>query len=123
VSNKFVSFLEALGRDFKKGLDFILPLAEGAGEVAVSIFAPALGPLFNTTVSAVALAEQKATALGAQNGSGAQKLADVVQIAGPVIAAGLADAGKSNDNTAVQSYINSVVAILNAIPAPSPVKA
>lgn len=117
MSNKFVSFLETIGRDFKKGLDFILPLAQGAGEVAVSIFAPALGSLFNTTVAAVALAEQKATALGKQTGSGAQKLADVLQIAGPVISQSLADAGRSNDDAAVQNYINSVVAILNAIPA------
>ena len=118
MTNKFVSFLEAVGRGFKKGLDFILPIAETAGEVAVSIFAPALGPLFNQTVAAVMTAEQSAAAVGKQTGTGVQKLASVVQLMGPLIAQGLADAGKANDEAAVQAYINSIVTILNSIPAP-----
>lgn len=121
MSNKFIGFLEAVGRDFKKGLDAILPWAAGAGEVAVKLFAPSLGPLFNSTVSAVVLAEQKAAALGKQTGSGAQKLADVLQLMEPVIAQSLADAGKDSSTAAVVAYINSVVAVLNAAPAPVPV--
>jgi hypothetical protein len=115
----FLSVLKAVGRDFKKGLDYILPWAQGAGEVAISLFAPALGPLFNSTVSAVVLAEQKAAALGKQDGSGPQKLADVLQIMQPVIAAALKDAGKDSSTAAVTAYINAVVAILNAAPAPA----
>lgn len=115
--SKFVSILETIGRDFKKGLDAILPWAKTAGAVAVQVFAPELGPMFNMTVAAVALAEQKYAALGKQSGSGKQKLADVLQIAGPVIAQGLADAGKANDDAAVQNYINAVVSVLNAAPA------
>ncbi len=114
----FISFLDHVGHEFKKGLDFILPWAAGAGEVAVSIFAPALGPMFNSTVSAVILAEQKAAAVGKQTGSGSQKLADVLQIMEPVIAAGLNDAGKAHDTAAVTGYINSVVTVLNNAPAP-----
>ncbi len=114
----FLSFLKAVGHDFKRGLDYILPWAAGAGEVAVSLFAPALGPLFNSTVSAVVLAEQKAAALGIQSGTGAQKLADVLQLMEPVIAAGLKDAGKDSSTAAVTAYINSVVQVLNAAPAP-----
>ena len=120
MSNKFISFLEAIGRDFKKGLDFILPYASTAGEVAVSIFAPALGPLFNQTVNAVITAEQAAAAVGKQAGTGAAKLASVTQLMGPLIAQGLTDAGKATDNAAVQNYINSIVTILNAVPAPAP---
>jgi hypothetical protein len=119
----FVSFLKAVGHDFKKGLNFILPWAEGAGEVAVSLFAPALGPLFNSTVSAVVLAEQKAAALGNQAGTGPQKLADVLQLMQPVIAQGLKDAGKDGSTAAVTSYINAVVQVLNAAPAPAPATA
>jgi hypothetical protein len=115
----FKSWLVKVGEDFKKGLDFILPWAEGAGEVAVSIFAPALGPLFNHTVAAVATAEQNFTALGKQNGTGAQKLSSVVQIIGGLIKQGLADAGRPNSDAAVEEYINAVVQILNAAPAPS----
>lgn len=119
MANKFWSILEAIGRDFKKGLSFLLPWAAGAGEVAVGLFAPALGPLFNQTVNAVLTAEQSAAAIGKQTGSGAQKLAAVVQLMGPLIAQGLADAGKSNDNASVQAYINAVVQVLNAAPAPA----
>jgi hypothetical protein len=120
MTNKFWSFLEAVGRDFKKGLTFILPFAQGAGEVAISLFAPALGPLFNQTVNAVITAEQAAAAVGKQTGSGAQKLAAVVQLMGPLIAQGLVDAGKASDIAAVQSYINAVVQVLNAAPSPIP---
>ncbi|MGO9073262.1 MAG: hypothetical protein ACLPLR_08735 [Terriglobales bacterium] len=114
----FKSFLQTVGRDFKKGLDFILPWAEGAGEVAVSIFAPALGPLFNQTVSAVVTAEQAAVAAGQEKG-GAQKLIAVTTLMGPLIKQALQDAGKPNDDAAVQAYINAIVQILNAAPAPA----
>ena len=119
MTNKFVSWLEAVGKDFQKGLSFLLPWAAGAGEVAVSAFAPALGPMFNSTVSAVVLAEQKYAVLKQQTGSGPSKLKDVVTLMGPVIAQGLADAGRANDAPAVQTYVNSVVAVLNAAPAAS----
>lgn len=119
MPNKFLSFLEMVGRDFQKGINYILPFAETAGSVAVSIFFPALGPAYNSTVAAVAMAEQKYTALGKQSGSGPQKLADVLSIVRPVVAQALADAGKSSTDNDVINYINSVVNILNAIPAPA----
>ena len=113
----FISFLKAVGHDFKKGLEYILPIAETAGEVAVSIFAPALGPLFNQTVAAVVTAEQSAVAAGASGGSGVSKLAAVVALMGPLIKQALVDAGKPATDAAVQEYINGIVAILNALPA------
>jgi hypothetical protein len=113
----FKSWLTKVGEDFKKGLDFILPWAQGAGEVAVSVFAPQLGPLFNSTVTAVATAEQNFAALGKQSGTGASKLSAVLSIAGGLIKQGLADAGRASDDAAVQKYIDSVVTILNAAPA------
>ena len=120
MSSKFVTFLEAVGKDFQKGLTLVLPWAGGAGEVAVAAFAPSLGPMFNSTVSAVVLAEQKYAALKQQTGSGPSKLSDVVSLMGPVIAQGLADAGKANDAPAVAAYVNSVVSVLNAAPAAAP---
>lgn len=113
----FKSVLQKIGEDFKKGLDAILPYAKTAGETAVAIFAPELGPIFNQTVNAVATAEQNFTAIGKQSGSGASKMAAVAGIVGGLIKQGLADAGKQADDAAVQNYINSVVTILNAIPA------
>lgn len=118
--NKFESFLVTAGKDFEKGLTVILPWAEGAGEVAVAAFAPSLGPLFNSTVSAVVTAEQSAAAVSKQTGSGASKLSAVVGLMGPLIAQGLKDAGKASDTAAVESYVNAVVAVLNAAPAPTP---
>ena len=115
----FKSWLQKVGEDFKKGLDYILPYAETTGEAAVSIFAPALGPLFNSTVTAVCMAEQSFAAIGKQSKTGASKLAAVVQIAGGLIKQGLADAGQANDDAAVEKYISSVVAVLNVAPAKS----
>ena len=120
MSNKFISFLEAVGKDFKKGLDVLLPYAAGPAEVAVSLFAPSLGPLFNQTVNAVITAEQSAAAAGKQAKTGTAKASAVVSIAGPLIAQGLADVGKANDDAAVQKYIDSVVTVLNVAPAPAP---
>lgn len=115
----FKSFLQKVGEDFKKGLDFVLPLAATSGEVAVSLFAPALGPVFNQTVHAIVIAEQNFAAIGKQNGTGPSKLGAVTQIAGGLIKQGLEDAGKASDEAAVQNYINSIVTILNAAPAKS----
>lgn len=114
----FKSFLSAVGHDFKRFLDAILPFAATSGEVAVSIFAPALGGLFNSTVNAVITAEQAAAALGKQSGSGPQKAVTVLQLMGPLIKQGLTDAGRAADDVAVQKYIDAVVTILNAAPAP-----
>src|SRR6266567_3151048 len=116
MSNKFFNFLETVGRDFKKGLDFVLPIAETAGEVAVTIFAPALGPLFNQTVTAVITAEQASVAAAQQRNTGPQKAAAVASLMGPLIKQAFTDAGKPADDTVVQKYIDSVVMILNAIP-------
>jgi hypothetical protein len=120
MSNKVLTFLEAVGKDFVKGLDVLLPYAATTGETAVALFAPALGPLFNQTVNAVITAEQSAAVISKQSGTGPSKLAAVVSIAGPLIAQGLAVAGKSSDTAAVQGYINSVVTVLNTAPAPAP---
>lgn len=112
MGNKFVSWLEHIGKA-------ILHIAESREvATAVQLFAPQLGSAFNLTVNACAMAEQKWAALGKQNGTGEQKLADVLLIAKPVIAQALADIGKPNDDAAVEKYVNSVVAVLNAAPAP-----
>lgn len=115
----FVSIMKAIGHGFKKGLDFLLPWAATSGEIAISLFAPGLGTLYHSTVVAVALAEQNAAAIGKMDGTGAQKSAAVVQLIGGLIKQGLADAGRESDDAAVQAYIDAVVKILNAAPAPA----
>ena len=116
----FKSFLQTVGSDFKKV--FESPWTQKAEQIAgaaLTIAFPPLGAAFNLTTSAVIMAEQKYAALGKQNGTGPQKLADVLTISEPVIAQALADAGKDHDTAAVTAYINSVVAVLNAAPAPA----
>jgi len=115
MTSKFVSFLETVGKDFTK----FLP----AAETAMAIFEPALSPMFNMTVNAVVTAEQSFAAAGKQTGTGTQKLAAVVGVAGPLIAQGLADAGKASDTASVENYVSSVVTILNSVPAAPTVKA
>ena len=115
----FKSWLKHVGENFKKGLDFILPWLKTSGEVAIDVFAPGLGPAYRATVTAIAMAEQNFAALGKQSGTGASKLAAVTQIAGGLIKQALDDAGKASDDAAVQEYINAVVKVLNAAPAPA----
>lgn len=114
----FKSFMQHVGEEFKNGLVAVLPWALTAGKVAVAAFAPQLGPAFNATVTVVAMVEQKYAALGKQTGTGPSKLADALQIGEPLIAQALADMGRAHDTAAVTKFINEVVDILNAAPAP-----
>jgi hypothetical protein len=111
----FKSVLQKIGEDFLKALPWV-----EKGASIVTLFDPALGTLFNTTVNIVATVEQKWAALGKQSGSGVQKLADAIQIGEPVIAQGLKLAGKDSSTAAVTNYINGVVTVLNAVPATTP---
>jgi hypothetical protein len=111
----FKSFLQKVGEDFAKALPWI-----EKGASIVTLFDPALGTLFNTTLNIVATVEQKYAALGKQSGTGVQKLADAILIGEPVIAQGLKLAGKSSDTASVTNYINAVVQVANAAPAPIP---
>jgi|HubBroStandDraft_3_1064219.scaffolds.fasta_scaffold56843_3 hypothetical protein len=111
----FKGFLEAVGRDFKK----ITPWVTGVGEAAISTFLPALAPAVNATINTIVTVEQKYAALNTQTGTGAQKLQDVLNITGPLLAVMLKDAGKANDTAAVTNVINELVNILNLAPAPA----
>jgi hypothetical protein len=110
----FKSVLQKIGEDFEKALPWL-----EKGIQVLTAFDPALGELFNTTANIVATVEQKYAALGKQSGTGAQKLADALQIGEPVIAQGLKLTGKASDTAAVTNYINAVVAVMNTTPAPS----
>ena len=110
----FKSVLQKIGEDFEK----VLPWLEKGGQV-LAVFDPSLGALFNTTVNIVGTVEQKYAALGQQSGTGTAKLADALQIGLPVIAQGLKLAGKSSTTADVTNYVNAVVAVLNAAPAPA----
>ncbi len=119
MSSKFVSFLEAVGKDIEKGLVYVIPVA-GAGLAA---FAPEFSPLFTTVSQAVITAEQNFAAIGQQSGTGVSKLAAVTGVVGNLISTALKAAGKQGSTAEVQSVINGIVTMLNAIPAPAPAQA
>lgn len=113
MTNKFVSFLEHVGHDFKVGFDKVEPY------VGLAALIPGAGAIVTGVVGAIITVEQKFAAAGLQNGTGPQKLSEVTAIMGPLISEFLTVAGKTADAAAVTKYINDIVAVLNDQPAPT----
>jgi hypothetical protein len=114
----FTSILSDIGNGLKKFFGKALPIAEAA-EPIINVAFPGVSTLYDTVVTEVANAETAAIAAGAQNGTGAQKLAAVLASPGvqSAFAAIEAAGGISAPTTAQQTaYINAVVASLNALP-------
>lgn len=135
----FKSFLSAVGNDFKKVFTW-LGSAQGEATIAgvetatttvVSAINPAIGAglggveaLINAGLKQVISIETVAAAAGAQAGSGAQKSAAVISSITPSVASFLQSIGVAAPTAAeVQALSttlsNSIVTILNAIPAPA----
>lgn len=123
MTNKAVTFLEDVGKDFKNGLTKLLPIVAKGVQIAqvaepfVTALNPLIGSIFQTTVGTVASIEQQFTALGQQTGTGVQKLATATTILAPVLSQALSAAGYASDLPTIQNYITAVVGFLNAIPA------
>jgi hypothetical protein len=115
----FTGVLEAIGKGFEKGLKWALVYAVPAEKLVAILFpaaAPAATVLADATSlvqSAVLLVEQKYAAANAQHGTGSEKLAEVIQLTGPVVTQLLKQAGINADASYIQSLISAVVAILN----------
>jgi hypothetical protein len=118
-----MSFTSILG-DIGKGLKKVFSVGVEAAVVAepfVDVVFPGVASLYNTTVKAVSNAEANAIAAGAQNGTGAQKLAFVVQsIESDMNAYLLANGLPVATPQVIENYVNAVVASLNAIPSSTP---
>jgi hypothetical protein len=114
----FTSVLTTIGKDFAKGLAWATTYAVPVEKLVATLFpaaAPAAIGLADATQliqNAVLLVEQKYTAAGVQNGTGPQKLAEVVTQL-------LAQAGVTASTTYIQSLVSAVVAILNVQPMPA----
>ena len=128
----FVGVLEAVGQGFAKGLQWAVEYAVPVEKLTALLFpsvAPAATAVADATTliqNAVLLVEQKYAAAGVQNGTGAQKLAEVMLLAGPAVTSLLTQAGITPNTSYIQNIISAVVAILNVQSAPSgtaPVKA
>jgi hypothetical protein len=115
----FVGVLEAIGKGFEKGLKWAVEYAVPVEKLVTLLF-PTAGPVVNevadaTTLiqSAVLLVEQKYAAAGVQNGTGAQKLAEVLLLTTQSVTSLLGKAGISADSSYISNLVSAVVAILN----------
>jgi hypothetical protein len=115
----FIGVLEAVGKGFEKGLKwalaFAIPVEKLMGLLFPSI-APVAAELVDATTliqNAVLLVEQKYAASGAQSGSGAAKLAEVMLLTEQAVTGLLGKAGIAADSGYVANIISAVVAILN----------
>jgi hypothetical protein len=125
INVTFIGVLEAIGKGFEKGLAWAVEYAVPVEKLVALIF-PAAAPEATTLADATTLiqnavleVEQKFAAANVQSGTGAQKLAEVMTLAGTTVATLLSKAGIAADAAYVQSLISAVVAILNvqAMPA------
>lgn len=115
----FVSVLEKVGKDFEKGLKWALEYAIPVERLVALLF-PAESQVVNEVAdatsliqSAVLLVEQKYAASGVQNGTGPQKLAEVLLLTEQAVTALLAKAGITASSSYLQNLVSAVVAILN----------
>jgi hypothetical protein len=115
----FMSLLETVGKGFEKGLKWAVTYAVPVEKMVSLLFpaaAPAVTELADATTliqSAVLLVEQKYAAAGVQQGTGAQKLAEVMLLTGQAVTGLLTKAGINADPGYVNNLVSAVVAILN----------
>lgn len=113
----FTSVLSDIGHGLKVFFTGAVTVATAA-EPFIDVVFPGVSTLFNGIVTAVGTTEAAALAAGAQNGTGAQKLAAVVTaVEGNVNAYLLANGIKTPATTAqIETIVNGIVAALNALP-------
>jgi hypothetical protein len=119
VTNKFISIMEAIGRDAKlifTEVEKYLPSAATLAKLLFPAQSAAVAGVVNAVgliQQAVALIEQKYAALGTATGTGAQKLAEALSVVTPTVTQLLAAEGLPVNATYIQNIVNAVVAILN----------
>ena len=119
VEKKFLTVMEAIGKDGLLALTEIERFLPGAAALATLIFpadAAAIAGVVSSTdliEKAVAAIEQKFAGAGAPTGTGAQKLADVLNLVTPTVTQLLTQEGLHVDTAYMTNIVNAVVAILN----------
>lgn len=115
----FQGVLQTIGKDFAKGLKFAVTYAVPIEKLAGLLFptaAPVANELADATAliqNAVLLVEQKFAASGVQSGTGSQKLAEVLLLAGETVTQLLVKAGVPATADYVAKLVSAVVSILN----------
>jgi hypothetical protein len=111
--------LETVGKGFSKGLAWAVTYAVPVEKLVALLF-PSVAPAATAAASAttliqnaVLLVEQKYAAAGVANGTGAQKLAEVMLLTEPAVTSLLQQAGVTVSAPYLQSLVSAVVAILN----------
>jgi len=119
----FIGVLEAIGKDFAKGLKWAVQYAIPVEKLVALLF-PAAAPVATAVAdatsliqNAVLLVEQKYAAAGVQSGTGVQKLTEVMTLAGDAVATLLTQAGITASTAYIESVVGAVVAVLNVRPA------
>jgi hypothetical protein len=119
VTMSFISVLETIGKGFEKGLKWAVEYAVPVEKLVALLFpeaAPLAAGVANATSliqTAVLLVEQKYAASGVQNGTGAQKLSEVMLLTEQSVTSLLSSAGITADAPYLQSIVSAVVGILN----------
>ena len=120
----FLSVLQSIGKDFAKGLKFAVTYAVPAEKLVALLFPGTASGLSGVTCAitliqnAVLLVEQKYAASGVQDGTGAQKLAEVVTAdRGCGDESAVAKSGITVTPDYLEKLVSAVVAILNVQPA------
>jgi hypothetical protein len=115
----FTSVLETIGKGFEKGLKWAVEYAVPV-EKLVGLLFPEAAPLATGVANAtsliqtaVLLVEQKYAASGVQNGTGAQKLSEVMLLTEQSVTSLLSSAGITADSSYLQNIVSAVVGILN----------
>lgn len=121
----FQGVLQTIGKDFTKGLKFAITYAVPIEKLAALLF-PSAAPVANELADATALiqnavlmVEQKFAASGVQSGTGTQKLAEVLLLAGDTVTQLLNKAGVPATADYVAKLVSAVVSILNVQPMPA----
>ncbi len=117
MANKFVTLLNKVGAVFQVVFKDATKVAVAA-EPIIAVAFPAISGLFNMTVSLATGAEAAAVAAGAQGNTGAAKSALIISALETYITQEATALGIKAPTTAqVQTWINAVVAALNAFEA------
>jgi len=123
MSNKVITWLEKIGTDIKNDFAKAEPVAEivveDAGKAAepfIAAYAPSLLPAVQATLTAIATAQAAGVNAAAGASNGVAKLASVVATVEPILTPLLAKDGITTSTAGVTTFVNSMVAALNAFP-------
>ena len=119
MANKFLTVMQAIGKDAKIVLTEVEKYLPSAATLASLLFPAQKATVAGVVNSvgliqqAVTLIEQKYAAMGSATGTGAQKLAEALSIVTPTVTQLLSAEGVPVNSEFIQKLTNAVVAILN----------